>query len=65
MDRLEDILKRKKKIVKLTVAYLDDEGKVVDKKNATKTIITEYDQNGNVVNEIFGNIEKNSDREER
>lgn len=65
MDRLEDILKRKKKIVKSTVTYLDDEGKVVDKKNATKTIITEYDQNGNVVNEILGNIEKNSDREER
>ena len=54
MDRIKDILSRKKKIAKSTITYLDSKGNAVDKKYANRTIITEYDKDGNVINEIWG-----------
>ena len=32
---------------------MDDEGNVVEKDKATKSIITEYDDKGNIINENF------------
>ena len=62
MKSIDDILKERKKIVKRNIIYLNDKGEVVEKKNATKSIITEYDKDGNIINEIFGVLEKRKRR---
>lgn len=65
MKSIDDILKEREKIAKRNIIYLNDKGEVVEKENATRSIITEYDKDGNVINEIFGTIEKdNEEREE-
>lgn len=41
---------------KSEIYYFDDNDKMVDKEKATKAIIRELDENGNLVREIFGVI---------
>jgi len=67
MKSLDDIIKERSKIKKRNVCYMDDKGEVVPKEKATKLIITEYDENNCIVNEIIGNIEDvtKDDEEER
>ena len=61
MKTLDEIIKERSKVTKTNICYLDDEGNVVTKEKAVKCIITEYDSQGNVINEIFGEIEKEGD----
>lgn len=44
-------------MAKSEIIYFDDNGSIVDKEKATKAIIRELDENGNLVNEIFGTID--------
>ena len=39
---------------KSKIFYLDDNNNIVDKDKATRSIIQEFDENGNMVREIFG-----------
>lgn len=64
MKSIDDILKEREKIAKRNIIYLNDKGEVVEKKKATRSIITEYDKDGNVINEIFGILEKNNEERE-
>ena len=64
MKTLSEILKEREKIVDKRIVYLDDNDNIVSKEHATKVIITEYDKDGNVVNEIFGKVNNEKDREE-
>lgn len=43
--------------LKSEVYYLDDEDNVVEKEKATKAVIRELDDKGNLVNEIWGTID--------
>ena len=43
---------------KSEVIYLDDDKKVVEKEQATRVIIRELDENGALVKEVFGKINK-------
>lgn len=66
MEILNENLKERKKVEKKIIVYLDNNGKVVPKEEATKVIITEYDKDGNIINEIFGecnNINKDEGEE--
>lgn len=36
------------------VVYLNDNNEIVEQEFATKAIIKEFDENGNMVNETFG-----------
>ena len=70
MRTIDDIIRESSKVQKRNICYLNDKNEVVEEKNATKCIITEYDGNGNVVNEIFGEVEEKKaertyDEEER
>lgn len=38
------------------VTYLNDKNEVVSQENATKAIITRYDENGNIIDETFGTL---------
>lgn len=42
------------------ITYLDNYGKVVDKKEATKCVIGEYDKDDNLIFETFGELEENN-----
>ena len=53
MRSIDDIIKARKNIAKTNVAYLNDKGEIVKKEQATQCIITEYDKDGNIINEIF------------
>ncbi len=44
-------------MAKSEIIYFDDNGSIVDKEKATKAVIRELDENGNLVNEIFGMID--------
>ena len=39
--------------MKSEIFYLDDNNNIVDKELSTRSIVREYDENGNLVNEIF------------
>lgn len=64
MERLEDIKKRREKINKVAVTYLDNKGQVVTKEKASQVIITEYDKEGNVINEVRGSVNNEKEVEE-
>ena len=38
--------------------YLDDEHNIVDREHATKTVVTVYDENGNLIEEKWGLLRK-------
>lgn len=38
------------------IYYFDDDGNAVDKEKATRAIIRELDENGELINEIFGAV---------
>lgn len=38
--------------------YLDDDGNLVDPEKATRGVIRELDENGNLIREIWGTFEK-------
>lgn len=38
------------------IIYFDDNDNIVDKENATRAVIRELDENGNLVREIFGTV---------
>ncbi len=62
MRTIDDIIRESSKVHRRNICYLNDKNEIVEEKNATKCIITEYDGNGNVINEIFGSLEKNTKR---
>lgn len=49
------------KKLKSEIYYFDDEDNIVEKENATKAVIRELDENGNLVNEIWGTIDKDEE----
>ena len=63
MRSIDDIIKARKNIAKTNVAYLNDKGEIVKKEQATQCIITEYDKDGNIINEIFTVLEKEHEKE--
>lgn len=68
MESIEDILKKRKAIEKKIIFYSNDKGEKVEKEEATRMTIVEYDKDGNIVNEIHGicnNKENLSKEEER
>lgn len=69
METMDDILRQRSKIAKTNICYMDDKGNVVTEDKATKCIITEYDSEGRVINEIVSVREQNkkieSEGEER
>ena len=66
MESWEEYLERRKKVYRTNIVYFNDKDEVVEKKDATKLIITEYDKDGNILNEVFGTCKhKNKNEEER
>lgn len=65
MRSFKEFLEDKKRVVKRHICYLDDNGNVVDKENATNCIITEYDSNGEIINSVHGSCKKNNDLENK
>ncbi len=57
MKRIKDVLEERKKIVNTNVCYFNDKGEIVSKEEATNVIITEYDSDGKIINEIHANCE--------
>ena len=47
-----------KEVVKVETYYLDDDDNIVEPEKATKGIIRELDENGNLVRETFGTFEE-------
>lgn len=47
-----------KEVVKVETYYLDDDDNIVEPENATKGIIRELDEDGNLVRETFGTFEE-------
>lgn len=43
---------------KIETYYLDDDDNIVEPEKATKGVIRELDENGNLVRETWGNFEK-------
>lgn len=43
---------------KIEKYYLDDDGNIVDPEKATRGVIRELDENGNLVNETWGTFSK-------
>jgi len=58
MKSFDDILKERSKIAKTNICYFNAKNEIVQKENATSFVIAEYDADGNVVNTIWGAIEK-------
>ena len=52
MERFEDNIE--KEVAKSNICYMDDQYRVVEKEKATKVVITEYDKDGNIINEVWG-----------
>lgn len=44
--------------MKSEIIYFDENDKIVEKDKAVRAVIREVDENGNLVREIFGTIEK-------
>lgn len=53
MKTFDEFLMERRKIAKTNICYLDKDGNVVSEEKATKCIITEYDSEGKVINEIL------------
>lgn len=56
IDNFKVKLPESNKITKKVEMFFDDEGNVVSQEEATKARITEFDETGKVVNEIYANI---------
>ena len=54
MESIKDIIKKQEKVATRSVVYLNEKDEVVEKEQASKVIITEYDKNGQVINELIG-----------
>ena len=63
MKSIDEILKERAKIVRKNICYLNDKGEIVEKQRATKYMITEYDCDDKLINEIFGMIEEENKTE--
>lgn len=59
MENFEEMMEQREKIAKTNIVYLNDKDEIVDKEEAVKVIIAEYDKDGNLINEVFGTCEKN------
>lgn len=46
------------------ITYFDDNQKIVEKDKATYAVIRVFDENGNLINEIFGTIDRQSKKED-
>lgn len=44
--------------MKSEIIYFDENDKIVEKDKAVRAVIREVDENGNLVREIFGTIDK-------
>ena len=49
--------------MKSEIIYFDENDKIVTKEKAVRAVIRELDENGNLVREIFGTIDKSQDEE--
>lgn len=64
MKSIDDILAERKNVAERIIIYLNDKGEVVRPEEATRSIITEYDKDGNVINEIFGVLQNDNEKGE-
>lgn len=64
MQTMDDILRQRSKIAKTNICYMDDKGNVVTEDKATRCIITEYDSEGKVINEVVA-VKENTNNKEK
>lgn len=55
---LKNLYKKETQNKNSDIFYLDDEGNIVEKENATRNIIRVTDENGMLIEEIYGIVEK-------
>lgn len=48
--------------MKPTIKWMDNEGNEVEPKEATHVLIAEYDEEGNVIRETFGEVDERRQR---